>query len=439
LGKDVYFVTGSDENSLKNVQSAEKEKIGTKELVDRNTKKFKDLKDKNKGLNLSWDDFIRTTEQRHVDGAQKLWDSCKKQDIYKKRYKGLYCIGCETFYTEKDLTDGLCPEHKIKPKIIEEENYFFKLSNYQKELEELISKDKLKIIPQTKKNEVLSFIKSGLEDFSISRSKERARGWGIPVPKDESQIIWVWFDALSNYINALGYAENKDLFKKFWQKNDNILHVVGKGITRFHAIYWPAMLLSAGLNLPKEIFVHGYLTIEGEKISKSLGNAIDPFEVVKKYGTDTVRYYLLREIPTFQDGDFSIKKLEERYNSDLANGLGNLVARVLKLATDKKLEPEKDILDRTKQIRDNYLEYFKDFKLFEALNEIWKLISFCNEYIEKNKPWESENREQIISNMLYCISEIAFLIEPFLPETSDKIKKQLENNKSIILFKRIDK
>lgn len=442
LGEDVYFLTGSDENALKNVQAAEEEKISVKELVDKNAKKFKDLK---KTLNLSWNDFIRTTEARHIEGAQKLWQSCKKDDIYKKNYKGLYCVGCEAFYNERDLIDGLCPEHKTRPEIIEEENYFFRLSKYQKQLERLISTDKLKIIPQTRKNEVLSFIKSGLEDFSISRSNERIKNWGISVPGDNSQKIYVWFDALSNYINALGYAENKPLFKKFWQNNKNILHVIGKGVTRFHAIYWPAMLLSAGLNLPKEIFVHGYLTIEGKKISKSLGNVIDPFEIVKKYGTDSVRYYLLREIPTFGDGDFSVKKFEERYNADLANGLGNLVARVLTLTAKINLKasnarPEKEILNRTKQARDNYTEYVEDFKLFEALEEIWKLISFCDSYVDKEKPWQLKDKkklEQVLSNLLYCISEIADSVFPFLPETSEKIKKQLKSGKSEVLFPRI--
>lgn len=442
LGEDVYFVTGSDENSLKNVQAAEKEGISTKELVDKNTKKFKDLK---KALNLSWDDFIRTTEERHIKGAQKLWSSCKKEDIYKKKYRGLYCVGCESFYTEKDLVDDKCPEHKTKPEIVEEENYFFKLSNYQKQLEKLISSDKLKVIPETKKNEVLSFIKSGLEDFSISRSNERAKNWGISVPGDDSQKQYVWFDALSNYINVLGYADNKELLKKFWQENDNILHVIGKGITRFHAIYWPAMLLSAGLNLPKEIFVHGYLTIEGKKISKSLGNVIDPFKIVKKYGIDPVRNYLLREIPTFGDGDFSIKRFEERYNADLANGLGNLVSRVLSMIEkycdgqipkiDKDLNKHPLRIDKKiynwKNAWADLDKSMLNYNIYEGLNVIWRFIAEVDKYIEKNKPWElakqGKNKELdwIIYGLIDSIHQIAWQIHPFLPETSLKIAESL--------------
>src|SRR3989338_3267185 len=280
LGYDVFFATGTDENSLKNVQAAEAEGITVQKLVDRYAKQFEDLK---QALNLSWDKFIRTSTKDHFKGAQKLWLLCKKEDIYKKKYRGLYCVGCELFYTKGELVEGKCPEHQTVPEEIEEENYFFKLSNYQEYLERLISTDKLQITPITRKNEVLSFIRSGLSDFSISRSRERARGWGVPVPGDDSQVIYVWFDALTNYLTALGFGTDETLYRKYWADSprstpgvslvtsrhtpgvnkDRVtrLHVIGKGIIRFHAVYWPAMLASAGLPLPNEEFVHGYITV----------------------------------------------------------------------------------------------------------------------------------------------------------------------------------
>ena len=326
LGENVRFLSGTDDNALKNVQAAEEKGVSVADLVRINSDKFLGVIKK---LNCSIDDFIRTTEKRHIDGAQALWSACKKEDVYKKSYQGLYCVGCETFYLEKDLVDGLCPEHKKKPEVVEEENYFFRLSTYQNWLLNLIESDELKIIPEFRKNEVVAFIKGGLTDFSISRSVRRAKGWGIPVPGDESQIIYVWFDALTNYITALNWQNNDPLFTDFWPAD---VQVIGKGITRFHAIYWPAMLKSAGIAPPKEIFVHGYVTAEGEKISKSLGNVIDPLEYIEKYGVDAVRYYLLKEIPSYNDGDFSAARFIEVYNSELANNLGNLVSRVTKLA-----------------------------------------------------------------------------------------------------------
>ena len=368
LKEDVFFLTGTDENSLKNVQTAQKEGIKVKELVDRNAKRFYALKD---CLNLSFDDFIRTTEERHIKGAQKLWLACEK-DIYKKRYKGLYCVGCEAFYKESELQNGLCPEHKTKPEIVEEENYFFRLSKYQRQLKHIIETEQVKIIPQVRKNETLSFIDSGLEDFSISRSVKRAQGWGIPVPGDSSQIQYVWFDALSNYINALGYAENKDNFRRYWPAD---VHCIGKGILRFHTVYWLAILLSAGLSLPKTIFVHGYITVNGQKMSKSLGNVVDPFKLVEKYGADAVRYFLLREIPPVEDGDYTPEKFKVRYNADLAGGLGNLVARVIKMAEkinpkfriqstlDKSQNPKvKEIISKVQQ---KYKQALKEFRFNE--------------------------------------------------------------------------
>ena len=437
LGEDVFFLTGTDDNSLKNVQAAREEGIPVKKLVDRNAKRFRELK---KTLNLSFDDFIGTTEKRHIKGAQKLWLACKK-DIYKKVYRGLYCVGCEAFYKENELINGLCPEHKTKPELVEEENYFFQLPKYQNQLKKLIEKDEVKIVPQTRKNETLSFINSGLQDFCISRSAERAHGWGIEVPGDPTQRQWVWFDALSSYINAPGYPEDGKKFKKYWPAD---IHVIGKGILRFHAIYWTALLLSAKLALPKTIFVHGYLTSAGQKMSKSLANIVDPFELVKKYGTDPVRYFLLREIPPTEDGDFTEQKFEGRYNADLASGLGNLVARVITMAAKFKIPAfakTRAGKQNSKIINDTWKNYKKaldNFKFNEALIAIWGLISWGDKYIEKERPWEG-GKEKVISDLLFALENIAEMLEPFLPETVEKILKQLKTQKSQPLFPRLDR
>jgi len=430
LKKDVFFVTGTDENALKNVQAAEKAGVDVKKFVDDHGEKFKKLSEV---LNISNNDFIRTTESRHIKGVQKLWKACNPENMYKKGYGGLYCVGCEEFKTQKDLINGLCPEHKVKPEIVEEENYFFKLSKYQGQLLNLIESDELKITPGSRKNEILEFIRGGLEDFSISRSRERAKNWGISVPGDDSQIMYVWFDALTNYINALGYAEDDVRFKEYWE-NGRVVHLVGKGITRFHAIYWPAMLLSAGLALPREIIVHGYVTVDGEKISKSIGNVVDPFSVVGKYGVDVVRYFLLREIPSGEDGDFSYKKLEERYNGDLANGLGNLVQRTI-ILIDTKLNGEliyryalveKEVKEKTEVIFKDYIKNIDNFILHEALAKVWELISFGDKYLDDKAPWKVIKYDEaeflkIMNNTLYIIYNIAWMLVPFMPETADKI------------------
>lgn len=420
LKEDVFFLSGVDENALKNVQAAEKKKIPVAKFVKENSGKFYQLK---KDLNLSFDDFIYTTEKRHIKGVKAFWQVCRKEDIYKKKYTGLYCTGCEAFYTEKDLDQGKCPEHQCQPEIIEEENYFFRLSAYQKWLEEKISRDELKIIPETRKNEVLAFIRRGLEDFSISRTKERAHGWGIPVPGDEKQIIYVWFDALINYISALNWSKKSQLFEKYWPAD---VHVIGKGISRFHAIYWPAMLQSVGLLLPKEIFVHGYVTVNGQKISKSLGNIIDPFELVDKYGTDPIRYYLLKEIPAYDDGDFSESRFKEVYNADLANGLGNLVARVAKLCGKAKIEVKK--ANDSSYFSEELNKFLTEFKFDEALKFIWEKISQADHYLDEKKPWLLKENEigEICSNLVQRIQEIIVLLTPFLPGTAEKIKKQFQ-------------
>lgn len=423
-GNDVFFLTGTDDNSLKNVQAAEKEGISTEKLVKRNSQKFVDL---DKAFNISNDGFIKTASAAHFKGAQKLWSACKPEDIYKKKYQGLYCVDCEQFYTEKELVDGKCLEHQTKPEVVEEENYFFKLSNYQPQLEKLIQSDKYKVVPASRKNEVLSFIKMGLEDFSISRSQARAKNWGVPVPGDDSQVMYVWFDALSNYITALGYGGNEKQLKKYWPAD---VHVVGKGIIRFHAIYWPAMLLSAGIDLPKELFVHGYINISGAKMSKSVGNVIDPFALVKKYGVETVRYYLLRYIHPVQDSDFSTDKLEVAYTADLANGLGNLVSRVTGLIEQNKVKiklvsPDKVKIEQDKQ----FTKLLGGFLFDQALKYIWDKIAQADGIISDTKPWElakagkTKELEKVVNQTANIVYQVSQLLKPFLPDTADKVEK----------------
>jgi len=421
LGEDTYFLSGTDDNALKNVQAAEEKNIPVEKFVKQNSAKFFQFKEI---LNLSFDDFIRTTEKRHYEGAQALWKACKKEDIYQKKYKGLYCVGCEVFLTEKDLVNGQCPEHKKEPEVVEEENYFFRLSHYQDWLEKLISREELKIIPETRKNEVLAFIRQGLEDFSISRTKERAHGWGIPVPGDPQQIIYVWFDALANYITALDWHKKSKLYQKYWPAD---VHVIGKGITRFHAIYWPAMLKSAGLPLPKSEFVHGYITVEGEKISKSIGNVIDPFNLVKKYGTDPIRYYLLREIPAYGDGDFSIQRFKEVYNADLANGLGNLVARMAKLCENSGF----DFKPTRSQFYPQIEKALDQFQFDEALNLLWEKVSAGDKLIDQEKPWElsGEKLNKVLKTLVENLRQISFNLKLFLPSTAETIEKQFKGPK----------
>jgi methionyl-tRNA synthetase len=439
LGEKTFFLTGTDEHGTKVAKAAEEAGKNPKEFVDEISEKVRALKEI---LNLSNDDFIRTTDQkRHWPAVKKVWLKLKENDdIYKKKYQAFYCSGCEAFLTRRDLVDGKCAIHQTEPEPIEEENYFFKLSKYSKALEQAIEKDEMKIVPESRKNEILSFIEQGLEDISFSRPREKL-GWGIPVPDDPTQTLYVWADALTNYISAIGYFEETEQFKKLWPAD---VHCIGKDIVRFHAIIWPAMLLSLGLPLPKTIFVHGFITVGGQKMSKSLGNVIDPFELVKKYGTDAVRYFLLREIPPFEDGDFTYEKFEKRYNSDLAAGLGNLVARVITMAEKLKTQNskpktqnsklEKEILAK----KEKWKKSLNEFKFNEALKSIWDLISFCDRYIEKEKPWQkSEKQKIVISDLVSTLKEISNLLNPFLPQTSEKILNQIETKKPEILFPRI--
>lgn len=437
-GDETFFLTGTDEHGVKIVRAAEAAGKLPKEFVDEVAEKFKALKE---ALNLSWDDFIRTSDKkRHWPGAQKLWlKLAEAGKIYKKKYRGLYCVGHEAFITEKDLVGGTCRDHQKEPEVIEEENWFFKLSDYTEEIKSKIESGELRILPEGRKNEILSLANEGFEDVSFSRPSKDL-GWGVPVPDDPDHTMYVWCDALSNYISALGYGgKDESKFKKYWPAD---VHLIGKDILRFHAAIWPSMLLATGLPLPKTIFVHGFITVGGEKMSKTIGNVVDPFEVVKKYNADALRYYLLREIPSSGDGDFTYEKFEERYNADLAKGLGNLVARVLTLAekSDIKAEP-KLFAEIIKDVSGSIDELIKDLRFNEALSAIWQLIAAGDKYIDDKKPWtlsvDSEEFKRIIGSLLFLISEIGGLIEPFLPETSEKIAKQIKNGRSEILFPKI--
>ena len=429
LGDDTLLLSGGDENALKNVQAAEKEKIPIQQFVEKNSKLFADLAQK---LNVHFDVFQKGSDAKHHSSSQKLWELCNKNgDIYKKEYTGLYCVGCELFYEKEELNEkGECFEHPGKKlDEVTETNYFFKLSKYQNDIEKLIETDKLKIIPQKRKNEALSFVKQGLKDISISRSNERAKNWGVPVPNDPTQRMYVWFDALNIYQSGIGFALDTEKYKKWWPAD---LHVIGKGILRFHAIYWPAFLLSAKLTPPKKLFVHGYLTVDGQKMSKTLGNVIDPLEIIEKYGTDALRHYLLKEISSFEDGDFSESRFKEVYNADLANGLGNLVARVAKLCERINYQFPNNKPSNHSKFKQPNTSFGFDYNFSNALSNIWSNIRITDGIINDEEPWrvsDDEKLKDILFRYVDKIIDIANELKPFLPETAEKIEKQFKGPK----------
>jgi len=425
LGEEVLSLSGADENALKNVQAAEAAGVPIQQFVDTNADNFQDLAIK---LNAEFTVWQKGSSPDHFKSSQHLWQLCDQaEDIYKKSYTGLYCLGCEAFYSPDELdANGECPEHPGKKlEEVTEENYFFKLSRYQDQLLTLIESGSVTITPEFRKNEIISFLKSGLKDISISRSNQRARDWGVPVPDDDTQRIYVWFDALNIYQSGIGFGTDDDKYQKWWPAD---LHVIGKGIIRFHAVYWLAFLLSAGLKLPRGIFVHEYFTVDGQKMSKTIGNVYNPIPILDKLGTDPLRYYCLAKINPFSDGDFSEDKLIAAYNSDLANGLGNLVSRVATLCAKSGIE---FVPDPPSQLRHQVKHNLDQFRFDLALADIWSRISAADQLIEQEKPWQlsGDDLKRVLTTLVAHIRQIAFELQPFLPDTADKIAKHYHGPK----------
>ena len=467
-GYDVFYQTGTDEHGEKIEKKAREAGVSPQEYVDKIIENAKDLW---KSLNISYDYFIRTTDSEHVRRVSKIFNKLYNQgDIYKGTYEGLYCIPCESFWTESQVINGKCPDCGREVKKVSEEAYFFRLSKYQERLVKYYEEHPDFILPISRKNEMLNnFINPGLEDLCVSRTSFK---WGIPVEFDPDHVIYVWIDALSNYITSLGYPENDELMNKYWPAD---LHLVGKEIVRFHTIIWPCMLMALNLPLPKQVFGHGWLKLDGGKISKSLGNYKDPREYINAYGVDAVRYYALREVPFGSDGNFSEEALISRTNTDLANTLGNLVTRTISMShkyfsgivTNPKIteDLDKNLIKNVLALKDIVEEKMNSLKVNEAIEEIMEVLRSCNKYIDETTPWtlakddtKKDRLATILYNLLESIRICAILLSPFIPDTSKKIlaslntketnyesinefntlEENLKLNEPTILFKRIE-
>lgn len=419
-GETTIFSTGTDEHGGKIAEKAAELKLNPKDLTDQMSQKFRDLLDE---LEVKPDRFIRTTDEGHEQRTQLIWKALEK-DIYKNKYVGWYCTGDEEFFTETTVQEnkGICPDHNRPYEKIEEENYFFRLSNYTDQIREAIEKNEFLVTPATRRNEILSLLREGLDDISISRPKDKI-DWGIPVPGDSTQVIYVWFDALLNYITVLGYPEHDD-FKQFWPSN---VQVIGKGILRFHAAIWPGILLGLGLPLAKQLYVHGYVTVDNKKMSKSLGNSVSPHDVISKYGSDAFRYYFLRHVPSYEDGDFSWEAFEAAYNNELANELGNAVQRTAAMIQKYQSGVIGDI-PAAEHDMGAYNEAIVLCKFDRALDSVWEQVRGLNQLIDIEKPWEmaktddSEHLREVLAGFVSDLLEIAELLMPFLPTTATKIQ-----------------
>ena len=429
-GNDVFFSTGTDEHGQKILEAAEKDGKDVQEYVDYYASRFEELK---KALNLSYNSFVRTTDEKHIKAAEEIWKRCKdKGDIYEKEFEGLYCVGCERFLSQRDIADGKCVIHQTKPQLLKEKNWFFKFSNYEEELLKYLENPD-SIAPDWRREEAISFVKEGLEDFSISRDKSRL-SWGIPVPGDDSQVMYVWFDALTSYISTLGWPDEEGDFEKFWV-DGHTLQMAGKDQVRFQSLMWQAMLMSADIKNTDTVFYHGFINSGGQKMSKSLGNVISPYELVEKYGTDATRYLLLRHVHSTEDTDVTWEKLDEWYNAGMANGLGNLVSRILTLS-EKYLEKCPEIPEKSDFA--DYFGFYKKFDINQAVDYVWNKIGELDKEIQEKKPWESRDHG-VISGLVVKLYVIARMLNPIMPETNEKLKKLIrENKKPDNLFPRLN-